>query len=108
MAWEARSGTSRYYTRSKRVNGRIVREYVGQGPIAELAHQIDIGERLEREAKRKTFKAIQSRDSELDEKLDSFVNLSNAIASGLLILAGYHRHKRGNWRMRNERVHDND
>lgn len=102
MAWETRSGSGRYYTRSKRVAGRIVREYVGQGPIAELANQMDVDERLERDAIREAFEAVQRRDSELDQNLDSFVNLSNAIASGLLILAGYHQHKRGNWRKRNE------
>lgn len=106
MAWENRTGVGLYYTRSRRVNGRIVREYIGQGPIAELAHQMDVEERLEREAERKAIEAVQRRDAELDRKLDSFVELSNAVTSGLLILAGYHQHKRGNWRMSNERVND--
>jgi len=83
-----------------------VREYIGQGPIAELAHQMDVEERLEREAERKAFEAVQRRDAELDRTLDSFVELSNAVTSGLLILAGYHQHKRGNWRMSHERVND--
>ena len=83
-----------------------MREYVGQGTIAELAHQMDVEERLEREAERKAFEAVQRRDAELDRTLDSFVKLSNASASGLLILAGYHQHKRGNWRMSNERLND--
>ena len=106
MAWETRSGLELYYTRSRRVSGRIVREYIGQGPIAELAHQTDIEKRLEREAERKVFEAVQRRDAELDRTLDSFVELSNAVTIGLLILAGYHQHKRGNWRMSNERVND--
>ena len=79
-----------------------MREYVGQGTIAELVHQMDVEERLEREAERKAFEAVQLRDAEFDRKLDSFVNLSNAVTSGLLILAGYHQHKRGNWRVSNE------
>ena len=102
MAWETRAGSGRYYTRSQRVSGRMVREYVGQGPIAELAHQMDADDRIDREAERKAFEAVQSRDAELDRKLDSFIELSEAVASGLLILAGYHLHKRGNWRKRNE------
>lgn len=102
MAWETRSGSGRYYTRSQRVNGRIVREYVGQGPIAEFVHQMDIEERLERDATRKAFEAVQCRDAERDKQLDSFIELSEAVASGLLILAGYHLHKHGNWRKRNE------
>ncbi len=106
MAWENRSGSGRYYTRSRRVSGRIVREYVGQGPIAELAHRTDVEERLERESERNAYQAVQRRDTELDQKLDSFLDLSNAVVSGLLILTGYHQHKRGNWRMSHER--DND
>ncbi len=102
MAWETRSGSGRYYTRSQRVNGRIVREYVGQGPLAEWAHQTDMNDRLERDEKRNDFDAVRGRDAELDGKLDSFIELSEAVASGLLILAGYHQHKRGNWRKRNE------
>ena len=33
MGWER----GRYYTRSKKVNGRVVREYVGTGQLAALA-----------------------------------------------------------------------
>jgi hypothetical protein len=30
MGWDR----GRYYTRSRKVNGRVVREYVGTGPVA--------------------------------------------------------------------------
>ncbi len=101
MAWENRTGSGRYYTRSKRVNGRIVREYIGNGQYAELMYQADVVQRCERKAEQAAFHAIPLGDSELDRKLNSLDELSNAIASGFLILAGYHQHKRGNWRKRN-------
>jgi hypothetical protein len=36
MAWETR-GSRRFYYRSHKVDGRIVRDYVGAGPVADRA-----------------------------------------------------------------------
>ena len=45
MGWDK----GRYYTRSKKANGRVVREYVGAGRVAELVAQMDALERERRE-----------------------------------------------------------
>src|SRR5438552_3290676 len=45
MAWERR-GKAKYYTRSRRVRGRMVRDYLGIGRLGEMAAELDAGNRL--------------------------------------------------------------
>ena len=42
--WEKRERGGLYYTRSRKVNGRVVREYVGSGASGELAALMDAQE----------------------------------------------------------------
>ena len=49
MPWEKRNGKGRYYTRSRRMNGRQVREYYGNDKVAELIAQLDAIDRQVRE-----------------------------------------------------------
>jgi hypothetical protein len=48
MGWDR----GRYYTRSRKVNGRVVREYLGTGEAAKQAARLDAITRQEREARR--------------------------------------------------------
>ncbi len=101
MAWETRQSGGRYYTRSKRVNGRVVREYVGTGFLAELLHQADMEDRERRDAQRKSLAETMRREDGLDCKLDEFSKMADEVARGLLIVAGCYQHNRGSWRKRN-------
>jgi hypothetical protein len=49
MGWETRGRGSSYYTRSKWKGGRVVRRYVGTGPLAELVALDDELKRLQKE-----------------------------------------------------------
>ena len=49
MAWER----GRYYTRSRKVNGKVLREYIGRGIAGQLAARLDALVREERERERK-------------------------------------------------------
>ena len=47
--WERRERGGLYYTRSRKVNGQVVREYVGGGVLGQLAAFMDADERRRRE-----------------------------------------------------------
>lgn len=98
MAWETRNGGGRYYTRSKRVNGRVVREYVGSGPIGELAAAED-AERLARRIEERSAWTAEKQELErIDSLLDRFVKDAQDVTRMVLVDAGYYRHHRGEWR----------
>jgi hypothetical protein len=100
MGWEKRKRGGRYYTRSRKIGGRVVREYVGTGPIAEIAAQTDARERAyckaEAEAKREERKRLGTADDAVTELCEAVDNLTRAT----LLAAGYHQHHRGEWRRR--------
>ena len=52
MGWEKRRRGGLYYTRSKKVRGRVVREYVGGGLLGQLAALSDAERRAKRKADR--------------------------------------------------------
>ncbi len=96
MAWNL----GRYYTRSRKIRGRVVREYVGAGALAGLVAQMDWIERQVREAKRAARRAERVELDELDGSMDQMCQEVELLARAALVAAGFHRHKRGEWRKR--------
>ena len=87
-----------YYYRVRKINGRVVRQYVGGGLIGQLAAQMDELERQKREAD-KTAKQQAKADLEaLHRSLDELTELADLAVRSALLAAGYRRHKRGEWR----------
>ena len=80
----------------------MVREYVGAGPIGELAAAQDARERRRRAeivaAQQAERAAIEAADTALAE----FCSATETLARASLLLAGYHRHARGTWRRRRQ------
>jgi len=102
MGWEKRRRGGYYYTRSRKVRGRVVREYVGGGLPGQLAAAMDAEGRAEREAQAEAWRAERVCQEASDATLLELCEIAEAAASGTLILAGYHRHHRGEWRRRRE------
>lgn len=94
MGWER----GRYYTRSRKVNGRVVREYVGAGQNGELAAQLDALDREQREQDSDARRADRADVNALADRLLDLNRRCDLLAHAALIAAGYHRHKRGEWR----------
>ena len=99
MAWEQRKRGGWYYTRSRRINGRVVREYVGGGLRGELAAAEDARKRAVREAQRKARAEEQQRLSRQDVPLEKLNTLCRELVQQLLEAAGYCQ-RRGEWRKR--------
>jgi hypothetical protein len=100
MAWERRKGGSRYYTRSKRVAGRVVREYVGSGLVGALAAEYDRRARVQAEKKVALWTALRRRLKSADDAAGDFFATAEALTRSALHLVGFHQHHRGEWRMR--------
>ncbi len=97
MSWERG-----YYYRARKVNGRVVKEYVGAGQVAELAADLDNCERAERERQRAADRADRAEVERLAGAVVEFNDLAESLARAALLASGYHQHKRGEWRKRRE------
>ena len=96
MAWESR-GTGTYYYQARRVNGRVIKEYVPP-LMAEAVALLD----AERRAKRKAADELKAQRAALDAleaTLDPLNELADTLTHGVMLTAGYHKHK-GQWRRR--------
>lgn len=100
MAWETRGGRGRYYTRSVRVGGRVVREYCGTGKRGEAAAESDSRRRAERDAHREEIRAVLGHVADVDDRVRALCDATDAVVRAALLSAGYHQHDRGAWRRR--------
>jgi hypothetical protein len=101
MALERRAGRV-YYYRSRRVSGRVVKEYAGCGRVATLAAELDGLDRDERAIDHEREKAKRDELAALDGPLAELDELMNLLARAALVAAGYRQHHRGEWRKRRE------
>ena len=101
MAWESRGG-DRYFYRAEKVDGRVVKTYVGRGLVGRIAERkVEEGRRRRLEAAA-AFKAEQTRLITPERALAQHEAACKLMLEVNLRLAGYHRvdHK---WRKRRVR-----
>jgi hypothetical protein len=90
MGWER----GRYYTRSRRQDGRVIRQYFGRTPEAHALAALDQRRREEQTA----WKSEQEQALALDRALAGFDRACTLTLHAVLTAAGYHQHHRGEWR----------
>ena len=103
MSWEERNGKGRYYTRSRREGGRIVREYVDTGPVAEIIAKRDDEERRRREEEARAWREEREHLEVLDTQGGELDELAELLTRAAFLAAGYRQHDRGEWRKPRER-----
>ena len=101
MGWETRERGGTYYTRSRRENGRVIREYVGAGLIGELSAEADRIDRERREVEKLKEKKDLERLVALAAPVLELSEDADILVRAHLMAAGYHRHK-GEWRRARE------
>lgn len=98
MAWERRQRGGLYYTRSRRVDGRVVREYVGGGLAGFIAEKQDREARCEATRRNQEWTASTTRLEGPDRLASEFAARVRLLTRGALWLSGYRQHHRGDWR----------
>jgi hypothetical protein len=97
MSWERRRKGRFYYAATRR-DGRVVKKYMGRGPVAELsALQADVA-RAKRDAEADALRAEKKRldgPERLVEVLDRECTL---VMAASLMAAGFRRQNYGPWR----------
>jgi hypothetical protein len=94
MGWDK----GRYYTRSRKVGGRVEREYVGAGIVGSMAARMDEEDRQLREAERQALRRRRAELDALDGPVSELCELAELVARAALAAAGFRQHKRGEWR----------
>ena len=99
MGWEQRGGQRYYYT-AERVDGRVVKRYVGAGPLVAEFAVLQTEFRAAEAAEAARLRRQRDELAALGDAVAALDGLADAVAAAALVAAGFHRHHRGPWRKR--------
>ena len=95
MGWERR-GNGLYYYLKRRIGGRVVSQYVGKGPMADLLALEAVHAKDDREWQAARRRLAAQEWAELSQAVSG----AEREADAMLNAYGLHRPKRGPWRVR--------
>ena len=101
MSWEQR-GDKRYYYGHEWKDGRSVRTYQGTGEVGEMAATADALHQVEKEIAARQQRQEQERRAAAEAPLAQLCRHTDRLVHAALLVAGYHRHDRGEWRRKRE------
>ncbi|MEO8495481.1 MAG: hypothetical protein ABI614_10445 [Planctomycetota bacterium] len=101
MSWARKQNGIVYYERARRVGGKVVNEYIGRGRAAEMVALMDAQRRVEREARCREAQIERERLKTSVKPVVELATLIELLVKGSLLVAGFHQHDRGEWRLRN-------
>ncbi|VTU01336.1 Uncharacterized protein OS=Singulisphaera acidiphila (strain ATCC BAA-1392 / DSM 18658 / VKM B-2454 / MOB10) GN=Sinac_7637 PE=4 SV=1 [Gemmataceae bacterium] len=99
MGWEQR-GAQRYYYAAERIDGRVVKRYVGAGALIVEFAALQAETRAEKTDEAARIRCQRDELTALGESLTALDDLADTLAAAALVAAGFHRHHRGPWRKR--------
>jgi hypothetical protein len=102
MGWEKRERGGLYYTRTRKVGGRVVREYVGGGTLGHVAALQDAQERCRREEEAALWNEERDSLEALVAPVEDLCEAAEILYRAALLSAGFRRHQRGEWRRKRE------
>jgi hypothetical protein len=98
MGWEERKGHS-YYYRKERDGARVRSVYVGSGETARLIAQLDLIQSNEQKGLSHLARIEREGWQAQEAELDALAEMMDELATGMLLVAGCHTHKR-QWRLK--------
>lgn len=96
MGWETR-GKNQYYYTKMRLGDRVISQYVGNGETAQLIAQLEEINWLKGQEKQQKWRSIKQAEQAKIRRLDYIEGRIRAIKEAVLLVNGYHQHKR-QWR----------
>ena len=93
MGWETRERGTSYYTRSKWVDGRVVREYVGTGLLGEIGALDHELKRLQKEETVAYWKEELERLERNAAFLQELEEVAEILTRAHLLASGCHKRK---------------
>ena len=102
MAWERRKPGRYYFYRSRRVGGRVVKDFFGKGAIGQLAADLAEEARARRAEDAWALGTEQARLEALDRPPEALDRAATVLVEAALTAAGYRRFNYGPWRRRRD------